>query len=33
VHRGADGFMSDEQFERFCWPTLKAVLLGLIEAG
>ena len=33
MHRGADGFMSDEQLERFYWPTLKAVLLGLIEAG
>jgi len=33
VHRGADGFTSDEQLERFYWPTLKAVLLGLIEAG
>jgi hypothetical protein len=33
VHRDADGFRSDEQFERFYWPTLKAVLLGLIGAG
>ncbi|MBN1314701.1 MAG: hypothetical protein JXA42_04515 [Anaerolineales bacterium] len=33
LHRGADGFMSNEQFEKFYWPTLKAVILGLIEAG
>lgn len=33
LHKGADGFMSDEQFHRFYWPTLRAVLLGLIEEG
>ncbi len=33
LHRGADGFMSAEQFERFYWPTLKALFLGLIDAG
>lgn len=33
LHRGADGFMSDEQFETFYWPTLKALILALIEAG
>jgi hypothetical protein len=33
LHKGADGFMSDAQFERFYWPTLKAVMLGLIEEG
>jgi hypothetical protein len=33
LHKGADGFMSDEQFRRFYWPTLRAVLLGLIEEG
>jgi uroporphyrinogen-III decarboxylase len=33
LHRGADGFMSNEQFERFYWPTLKALILALIEAG
>ena len=33
LHRGADGFMSDEQFERFYWPTLKALILALIDAG
>jgi hypothetical protein len=33
LHRGADGFMSDEQFERFYWPTLKALILALIDAN
>jgi hypothetical protein len=33
LHKGADGFMSDEQFHRFYWPTLRAVLLGLIDEG
>ncbi len=33
MHRGAGGFMSDEQFERFYWPTFKALVLALIDAG
>ncbi len=33
LHKGADGFMSDAQFKKFYWPTLKAVLLGLIDEG
>lgn len=33
LHKGADGFMSDEQFKKFYWPTLKKVMLGLIENG
>jgi hypothetical protein len=33
LHRGAHGFMSLKQFETFYWPTLKGLLLGLIEAG
>ena len=33
LHKGADGFMSDAQFKRFYWPTLKAVILGLAEEG
>lgn len=32
MHRGADGFMSEEQFAKFYWPCLKALYLGLIEA-
>jgi uroporphyrinogen-III decarboxylase len=33
LHRGSDGFMSLAQFERFYWPQLKALLLGLIDNG
>ncbi len=33
LHKGADGFMSDDQFKKFYWPSLRAVLLGLIEEG
>jgi hypothetical protein len=33
LHRGAEGFMSLKQFETFYWPTLKRLLLGLIDAG
>ncbi|MBN1454201.1 MAG: hypothetical protein JW963_24500 [Anaerolineales bacterium] len=33
LHKGADGFISDEQFKKFFWPTLREVILGLIEEG
>lgn len=33
LHRGADGFMSSKQFERFYWPGLKRLILSLIDAG
>jgi hypothetical protein len=33
LHKGADGFMSDKDFKTFYWPTLKAVILGLVEEG
>ena len=33
LHKGAEGFMSQEQFDRFYWPTLRAVILGLVEQG
>lgn len=33
LHKGADGFMSDEHFRTIYWPTLRQVLLGLIEEG
>lgn len=33
LHRGADGFMSTKQFDKFYWPQLKALLLRLIEGG
>jgi hypothetical protein len=33
LHKGADGFLSDEQYKKFYWPTFKKVLMGLIEEG
>jgi len=33
LHKGDDAFMSDQQFRTFYWPSLKWVLLELIEAG
>jgi hypothetical protein len=33
LHKGADGFMSDEQFRTFYWPTLRKVIIGLIDEG
>jgi len=33
LHKGADGFLSDAQFKKFYWPSLRKVLMGLIEEG
>ena len=33
LHKGADGFMSDEQFRTFYWPYLLEVIKGLNEQG
>ncbi len=33
LHKGADGFMSQAQFETFYWPTWKQCMLGLYEEG
>jgi uroporphyrinogen-III decarboxylase len=33
LHKGADGFMSEEQFKKFYWPTLKGLITGLIAEG
>jgi uroporphyrinogen-III decarboxylase len=33
LHRGGDGFMSDEQYRKFYWPTFKEVILGLMDEG
>jgi uroporphyrinogen-III decarboxylase len=32
LHRGAGGFMSNQQFEEFYWPGLRTLLLALIDA-
>ena len=33
LHKGADAFMSIDQFNKFYWPTLKKVIIGLINEG
>jgi uroporphyrinogen-III decarboxylase len=33
THKGADAFMSVQQFEKFYWPTFRKLLLGLINEG
>jgi hypothetical protein len=33
MHRGAGGFMSDEQFEKFYWPSFTALIYACIENG
>ena len=33
LHKGADGFMSLDQFKKFYWPTFKAILMAFYEEG
>jgi uroporphyrinogen-III decarboxylase len=33
LHKGADGFMSPKQFEKFYWPSLKKVVEALVKEG
>jgi len=33
LHKGADGFMSVEQFQKFYWPSLRKVIDGLVADG
>ena len=33
LHKGSDRFMSEAQYEKFYWPTLKKLMLGLVEEG
>ncbi len=33
LHKGNDTFLSAKQFEKFYWPPLKKVILGLINEG
>jgi len=33
LHKGADSFMSVEQFQRFYWPSLRKVIDGLVADG
>ena len=33
LHKGADGWMSQKQFDTFYWPTLKRVIDAFVEEG
>ncbi|TAJ93725.1 MAG: uroporphyrinogen decarboxylase [Gammaproteobacteria bacterium] len=33
LHKGADSFMSQAQFDKFYWPSFRKVLIGLINDG
>ena len=33
LHRGSEGWMSIEQYKTFYWPTLRKVMMGLIDEG
>jgi uroporphyrinogen-III decarboxylase len=33
LHKGLDGFMSQEQFKTFYWPSLKRLMMACIDAG
>jgi hypothetical protein len=33
LHKGLEGLMSVEQYKTFYWPTLRKVMMGLIEEG
>jgi hypothetical protein len=33
VHKGAGGLMSNEQFEEFWWPSMREVMVALIDEG
>ena len=33
IHKGLDGFMSIDQFKKFYWPTLRDLMIALINEG
>jgi hypothetical protein len=33
LHKGADGFISNANFQTYYWASLKATILGLVQAG
>ena len=33
LHKGADGFMSDADFDKFYWPSLEATIRGIVAEG
>ena len=33
MHKGSEGFMSDEQYAKFYWPSLREAIEGLVDRG
>ena len=33
LHKGPEGFMSLDHYRKFYWPSLRAVMIGLIDQG
>jgi uroporphyrinogen-III decarboxylase len=33
LHKGADGWMNEKQFDRFYWPSLKSVIDAFVDEG
>lgn len=33
LHKGMDGFMSPKQYEEFYWPTLRSLIIEIVNAG
>jgi uroporphyrinogen-III decarboxylase len=33
LHKGADTFMSEKQYQKFYWPSFRKVIIGLVDAG
>jgi hypothetical protein len=33
IHKGFEGLMSNEQYRTFYWPTLRDVIIGLVDEG
>lgn len=33
LHKGIDSFMSSEQYKTFYWPTLRKLIIGLVDEG
>ena len=33
LHKGADSFMSSQQYEKFYWPTFRKLLMGIVNEG
>jgi uroporphyrinogen-III decarboxylase len=33
LHKGAEGFMSSDQFKTFYWPSLRKLIIGICDAG